>query len=192
MSNKQHHSNIDPVQFSGVNERDINDAYISSSQARNKLTTFDGHSGEYKHYAKVCCFCDRLIPYMKERFMNIKKLNNINIQNVMNKKNIENIYGLKESAFINIKRQYTQKFYPDEQELSKLVLSPSTYGIVEGNKKKVGCCEECYIGINKMTRKKNLLPNPPRFVLCNGLVIGKAPKELTDLNQGEIALISLS
>ena len=48
MSNKQHHSNIDPVQFSGVNERDINDAYISSSQARNKLTTFDGRSGEYK------------------------------------------------------------------------------------------------------------------------------------------------
>ena len=60
------------------------------------------------------------------------------------------------------------------------------------NTKKLGCCDECFTGINRMTRKNNATTLPPKYAICNGLMIGRAPKPLTDLNQVETALISLS
>ena len=99
--------------FAGVNQESINEAYISSAKARNNLTAsiVDKHSGQYKHYAKVCCVCDRLIPYKKEKFVNIKKFEHINIQNVMNNDNVINLYDLPTASFNMIKGQYTQNFF---------------------------------------------------------------------------------
>ena len=97
----------------GVNEEAIKEAYISSSRARNNLmgSIADDHTAQYKHCAKVCCVCDRLIPYKKERMLNIKKFEHMNIQKVMNKDNVINLYDLPTAAFTNIKRQYTQNFF---------------------------------------------------------------------------------
>ena len=142
--------------FAGVNQESINEAYISSAKARNNLTAsvVDEYSGQYKHYAKVCCVCDRLIPYKKEKFVNIKKFEHINIQNVMNKDNVINLYDIPTGAFNTIKRQYTQNCFQNQPNLNQLILSPSSYGVIMERSKirKLGCCDECFTGINRMTK----------------------------------------
>ena len=190
-----------------VTNEAVNDAYTEASRARNRLTTVVDNNNDdddqkiYTYYPKVCCICDRLIKHKTESFININQFTgNSLIGNAFHKEKVENVYNLNRWARRSLNKQYTQRFFPqdaaddsDEIELlDKMILSPRSYGRVVGKKKELGCCVECKNGIRCMTRKDRDNTGPPKHAVVNGLMIGAPPKVLQNLNEVELAMISLA
>ena len=180
------------------------DAYTDACKARNRLTTVvtsdDSITNVHTFFPKVCCICDRLIKHDKECFINIDSFTkNTLIGDVFHQEKQDNVYNLNRYARRNLNRHYTQRFFTghevnDDNEielLNKMILSPKSYGRVVGKKRELGCCSDCKYGIRSITRKDTDNTGPPKYALVNGLMIGTPPKELEDLNEVELAMISL-
>lgn len=56
----------------------------------------------------------------------------------------------------------------------------------------LGCCSECKNGIIPIKRNHDDERNLPKFAIATGLLRGYALKCLTDLNEAELALISIA
>ena len=188
-----------------VTSEAVNDAYTEACKARNRLTTVvatdDDNPNVHMYFPKVCCICDRLIKHNKECFINIHSFTeNTLIGNCFHQEKVANIYDLNWWAMRNLNLEYTQRFFSvneltdnDERELlNKMILSRRSYGRVVGKKRELGCCMECKNAIRSMSRKDNDKTDPPKHSLVNGLMIGSPPKALEDLNEVELALISLA
>jgi hypothetical protein len=72
--------------------------------------------------------------------------------------------------------------------MKEMYLSPR--GVYCEEEKAFQCCKQCVKVINTKIRPYQL--NLPRFAIANGAVFGEAPSELTDLNDAELALVSLA
>ena len=76
----------------------------------------------------------------------------------------------------------------DHSSLQEFVLSPNA---VTNESEEVMVCKECHAHLQRGLKNGNLSRVfPPPRAICNGHVIGNAPKELTQLNQAELALVS--
>ena len=76
----------------------------------------------------------------------------------------------------------------DHSSLQEFVLSPNT---VINESEEVMVCKECHAHLQRgVENKKPSRVFPPPRAICNGYVIGNAPKELTQLNEAELALVS--
>ena len=194
-----------------ITREQIKKAYEDGSKARNGLTATllkkDCH-GHFTHVQKVCCVCDRLVKYGDEKWLDITKFSNGILQRMFLRPsdNQNNIYGLHIRAFRSLKMQYQQNYfkledfdgvndeesYESVETVNKMILSPRSYGKVKGTKKYLGCCKECYNFIMMALRPDTEYKGPPKFAICNGLMIGSAPQVLSKLNEVEMAMISLA
>ena len=194
-----------------ITREQIKKAYEDGSKARNGLTATllkkDCH-GHFTHVQKVCCVCDRLVKYGDEKWLDITKFRNGILQRMFLRPsdNQNNIYGLHIRAFRSLKMQYQQNYfkledfdgvndeesYESVETVNKMILSPRSYGKVKGTKKYLGCCKECYNFIMMALRPDTEYKGPPKFAICNGLMIGSAPQVLSKLNEVELAMISLA
>ena len=161
----------------GVNKEIINRAFKSASTARNELTIFGRDQyNTYRHHAKVCCVCDRLIQHTNETWINASTFQNPSVKHLFHQDSVQDVYGITPSAFRKLKIYYTQKFFtnnvgeqdPEIEQLNKIILSPCSYGKTVGkrnSKKQLGCCKECVNGINTLTRKDTNTNIPPSMQL---------------------------
>lgn len=182
-----------------VSEQSIGVSYLNGSRERNNLTNCvvvnEGGHQEFVHHAKVCCICDRLISHSSEDWINIKTFENEVVEKVFHKHLVSEMfehYELPVYTLRYLKQHYTQKFFADNIKLNNMILSPRSYGRQVKTRKELGCCKQCKGEINNMKRKDRQATNPPKFAIVNGLMLGDPPKVLTDLNEVEVALISLA
>jgi hypothetical protein len=181
----------------------INNSYRDACIARNDLTRVVepsiGGDEIYKHCSKVCCICDCLIRYNEEEFINMSIFQKAEVKPFF-LKNGNDVYNLSFQVKRNLNKHYTQKHFVNDPShpdrdilfLNQLILSPSTYGRVHRTHKQLGCCKQCKSAVSFMYQKDNLSIKPPKFAIANGLMLGKPPKVLLDLNEVELALISFA
>ena len=129
----------------------------------------------------VCCVCDG-IPKTPQwaSWIGIPELNDLCNRN-------------------NLHRDRLTEFYPatmldgykvDHPDLEPYLLSPSTrLNMVENT---VLICKDCYgaMVVERDSKKRKRDIKPPKGSIANGYVIGEPPKELTELTEVELALIS--
>ena len=70
-----------------------------------------------------------------------------------------------------------------------MLLSRRSYAIKVKRNDALGCCTECSGAVKAMKKSTTKLP---RYAICNGLTMGKAPACITELNEVELALISVA
>jgi hypothetical protein len=76
-----------------------------------------------------------------------------------------------------------------EEWMMQMMLSPRAVYVERGDGEKgFTCCSECKTSLSIGCRLKKV----PRFAIANGFHIGEAPKELEDLNEAELALVSIA
>ena len=130
------------------------------------------------HKPPVCLTCDKLLVY-KERFV-LSKSRIMQLRNVL---------GSSKTA-TPLKKEvvdyYTYKGNGTNDGIKQLLLSPK--GIFIPKEDGFLCCAECYssFGNNVVPSRVRL----PKFCICNGMAFGTAPKELSSLNEVELALLA--
>jgi hypothetical protein len=159
----------------------INAAVGNATEATKNLTyTKDG-----RHFSKVCCICDRLIRYGKEDAVKLSDLQTL--RESFSKSNIGN------HVPASCKDHYTVQCYDTNLRkykfLKGMILSRRSYAIKVTRNDALGCCAECSVAVKAMKKSSTKLP---RYAICNGLVMGKAPACITELNEVELALISIA
>ena len=143
------------------------------------------------HRRKACCFCNRLIQCDYEYFMNASEL--LNDESIKKRLGKDQLAAklpkslLEHCTCVGLKKTRTTK------ELRKLMLSRRTHGVVgkvgKKHEYKLGCCGDCHSQIKVMKENKDHMP---LYFIANGLHIGYPPKELSKLNECELAMISLA
>ena len=177
----------------GLNDIGITKSYKEGAKARNNLLHY--HDGKF--YSKICCLCDRLIGFNKEKSISfLKELNHKKVAKFFHQDMIDwSEITTDETIKNKLKRTYTvPKVLIQKYDLSKFLLSPRSY-IVSCDKSgdvKFGCCIECKNAITRMKRKDNDEPKPPEFAISTGLFHGYAPNCLKELNEAELIFISIA
>ena len=87
-----------------------------------------------------------------------------------------------------MKTHYTYQGPGRERWMNEMYLSP--WGFYRREEEGFQCCKRCVKDLNTKIRPCRL--KLPRFTIANGAVFGVAPPELTDLNDAELALVSLA
>jgi len=159
----------------------INAAVENATIATKNLTyTKDG-----KHFSKVCCVCDRLIRHGKEDAVKLSDLDKFG----------ENFSKSKIGNHVpaSCKDHYTVQCYDTNMRkykfLKGMVLSRRSHATKVGRNDALGCCAECSGAVKAM---KVNISKLPKYAICNGLLMGKAPSCITELNEVELALISVA
>ena len=173
-------------------------------------------NGAYK--SKVCCLCDTLICYKNDCWINIEDFRNENVRRAFETVQSKNPYNLSSDTRRALKKQYKQKVHTKEKFLNDYYLSPNSYGGIiddykntttkrktaSNNKKKkvtkntvietkvLGSCTKCKIAIERLIKKRSKkIGQVPYNCIANGLYIGYPPKEITDLNEVELSILTL-
>jgi hypothetical protein len=146
----------------------------------NLTRTVDG-----RHFSKVCCVCDRLVKYGKEKAISLEMLKGIKYRFAKSE--------LGNDVRIACKRHYTIQCYSVATEhkyryLERMALSRRAYAVKVKGIEALGCCDECYRGVAAMS--KDISAPLPKYAIVNGLTIGPVPQVLSDLNEVELAMIS--
>ena len=129
----------------------------------------------------VCCVCDG-IPKTPQwaKWIGVVELKTLCHWNNLHRKHLANIYP----AVI------LDGYKVDHPDLEPYILSPST----RLNKKddSVLICRDCHhaMVVERESGKKRNRMKPPKQSIANGYLIGEPPKELTELTEVELALIS--
>jgi hypothetical protein len=157
----------------------IKAAVEKAAEATENLTyTKDG-----KHFSKVCCICDRLIRHGKETAVKLSDLKTLSYR--FSKAKVGS------HAPVSAKDHYTVQCYDTTLRkyrfLRAMVLSRRSYATKVTQYDALGCCCECSGAVKAMKCNPTKLPC---YAICNGLVIGKTPACLAELNEVELALIS--
>ena len=183
-------------------------SYISACEKRCLLTEFSARNNKFT--AKVCCLCDRMIKHNDEKWIDINEFQNDNVIKRFTEAQKQNPYNFNPNARNNpmtsLNRIYTQKVYKGDEYkfLNQFNLSPRSYGRsiegynkimprstkkIKGTTNVLGSCSQCKNGMVRMLRNNsNCIPE---HYIANGLTIGYPPKVLTDLNEVELAIVTL-
>ena len=167
-----------------VDHGTIQRTYEAVMKERNNLLHKDDNG---KLIPKICCLCDRLIPWNNEKFIFYKKdLRHENVESHFLKDKFD---WSKKTLF----KQYTAKTSERgrNRRLEKYILSPRSYTIKirDNDDIKLGCCNECRKGISKMKTDNIEECKPPNYSIAAGCLHGYAPKVIKDLNDSELAVI---
>ena len=162
-------------------------AYEKALKSINDCNRYDANTRI--HYPKVCTLCDRFIMKNQEAKLRIDDLKEDVIRNNLGKTAQEKKYG----HFLNTKAfpHYTQQVIKKNKILNDLLLSRRTYLTFNSNHEQCfGCCKSCHSYFHKYRTFQ--IREMPKYFIANGLAIGTAPKVLTDLNEVELAMISIN
>jgi hypothetical protein len=181
---------IDPAQ--------IKKTYTKASKERNTLL----HANDNTLCTKVCCICDRIIFYGSEKFIPVSDLEHEAAQDCLSVDDADwEDMEVPSNVRLQIINQYKQHCISKRTKqgcnLNKLMLSPKSYmvekKIVGGGgttEKCFGACMECYSHIKKLVHPDSKSDSIPPYAIANGKYFGYAPKQLTRMNEVELAFIS--
>ena len=132
-----------------------------------------------EHKSKACLVCDRLLEWNDTETISLSRLRKLK-DCFIGKTSV--FQGLHQS----IKADYTYRGNGAQPWMEQMFLSPR--GHYCPDKEGFQCCVRC---VNRL----NISQLPycvvlPQFAIANGAVFGKAPIELTELNDVELALVS--
>jgi hypothetical protein len=162
----------------------INAAVENATKATKNLTcTKDG-----RHFSKACCACDRLMRHGKEEAIKLSDLHKF--RECFSKSNMGNHVPASCEDHHAVQCCDTANTHKCKH-LSLMALSRRSYATEVGQNDALGCCAECS-GALKAMKKANDTTKLREHAICNGLVIGKAPACITELNEVELALISIA
>ena len=132
-------------------------------------------------HAVICCVCDTIAHVDVEiQWMAVTLLRQYCLAYKMSKQEIINIYPP------GLIAQYT---VPNVHELKDFVLSPkSVYNAQDGT---IAICTKCANHLHVQVQNYAQKRLPPNEAIISAYLIGDAPKILTDLNECEIALLSI-
>jgi hypothetical protein len=161
----------------------------AAAHARDNLTIIRNN----RHYAKVCCICDKVIMHGDEDFVSFDDLKKDVTRQVLVKGPITD---LTDTAVKKIHKYYIPCCLPARSAEYKIVkdlyLSPRSYRVTVASHHGFGCCLSCKRNIKGLSRQKSPLLKPPTYAISNGLMFGPVPNELSDLTATELALISIA
>ncbi|KAG7361348.1 hypothetical protein IV203_036448 [Nitzschia inconspicua] len=183
----------------------VKKAAVGAVRDRNNLTFYDDTSATYK--TKVCAICDRFILHGKECKITLEALQDKKVKELLSKKSLKWNSDVPSNVKLSLTKYYTCKAFDtgigSTRWIREYVLSPRAFRAKAGKKdaprafrakagKKdaVGSCKLCAYEIKKARRGDTVAPSLPTHSIANGLMIGKAPLELTRLNDVEKALIA--
>ena len=171
----------------------VKNSKCDAAMARDNLT----HMAQNKHFAKVCCVCDQFIVHGQEARVSMDHLKKAKTQSMLRK----NLQWLTSECNLNTPaaKKVMEYYVPvcliaahkRLQWLTNLYLSPRSY-YVEINRKKnagFGCCRSCKSALNSKSEKPFYCP---KYAIANGLMRGPTPKQLSDLNETELCMVSLA
>ena len=154
---------------------------LSSECIRNKIDkrvcdlTHKNENGDDAPY--VCCVCDHLIKRSNVCGMTcelLKKSSSLlspTDWNAVGNKELEEYYKYPRS-----------RLYGFKPFMRKMLLSPRSSRVIIGNKEFYTCCSSCRTSL----QRKRM----PLHAIANNNYVGRAPKELLDLNPVELAFLS--
>ncbi|KAG7363147.1 helitron helicase-like protein [Nitzschia inconspicua] len=183
----------------------VKKAAVGAVRDLNNLTFYDDTSATYK--TKVCAICDRFILHGKECKITLEALQDKKVKELLRKKSLKWNSDVPSNVKLSLTKYYTCKAFDtgigSTRWIREYVLSPRAFRAKAGKKdaprafrakagKKdaVGSCKLCAYEIKKARRGDTVAPSLPTYSIANGLMIGKAPLELTRLNDVEKALIA--
>jgi len=140
------------------------------------------HQRGTKFTSKSCLICDRFLEW-----------NDIDIVKVLRLKKVRSRFQGESAVFRTLnndemKTHYTYRGRGHEGWMNEMYLSPRGFYRIE--EEGFQCCKRCVKYLNTKIPPYRL--KLPRFAIANGAVFGVAPPELTDLNDAELALVSLA
>ncbi|KAG7345092.1 hypothetical protein IV203_032623 [Nitzschia inconspicua] len=183
----------------------VKKAAVGAVRDRNNLTFYDDTSATYK--TKVCAICDRFILHGKECKITLEALQDKKVKELLSKKSLKWNSDVPSNVKLSLTKYYTCKAFDtgigSTRWIREYVLSsrafrakagkkdaPRAFRAKAGKKDAVGSCKLCAYEIKKARRGDTVAPSLPTYSIANGLMIGKAPLELTRLNDVEKALIA--
>ena len=132
------------------------------------------------HVTRACLTCDRLLEWDDDAFISKSRL-----KSLQSKLSGEN--PIFRTLHRDIKEYYTYERDGTEPWMAPMFLSPrGVFDPEEG----FACCQTCCKQLNTETKPNRV--KLPRYAIATGNVIGGAPPELTELNEVELALVSLA
>jgi len=132
-----------------------------------------------EHKSKACLVCDRLLEWNDTETISLARLQKIK-DCFIGKTSV--FQGLHQS----IKADYTYRGNGAQPWMEQMFLSP--HGHYCPDKEGFQCCVRCVNRLNTSQPPYHVVL--PQFAIANGAVFGKAPIELTELNNAELALVS--
>ena len=132
------------------------------------------------HSSKACLVCDRLLEWNDVGFITKTRLKSL-------KTRLSGEKPLFTSLHRHLKQYYTYQHRGSESWMKHMFLSPR--GVFDPTKG-FNCCQMCCQCLG--TETKPVRVKLPEYAIANGLLIGEAPIELTELNDVELALVSLA
>jgi hypothetical protein len=149
----------------------VDEAYTKFQNGLNDLTYKHG----MKHISKACLICDELLEWNDTRVIRTTRL-----------KSLQSRFQGKDPV---LKSYYTYRGHGCESRwMNKMYLSPR--GDCKEDKEGFQCCKQCVKILNTKVKPNRI--TLPRFAIANGAVFGEAPPKLTELNDAELALVSLA
>ena len=160
-----------------VSSTSVDAACKAFSTGLKNLVTTEGSD----HASKACLICDCLLEWNDDGFLTKARLKRL-------KERLSGEGVEFESLHPDLKQYYSYKGRGHETWMDVMFLSPR--GVFEecnGFK----CCKECCKVMGSATMKPCRV-KLPKYAIANGSLIGDAPLELTQLNDVELALVSLA
>ena len=129
----------------------------------------------------ICAVCDGIAkcPNWTSWVEIDKEFKELCLKTDLRKKRVENIY----------KSELLESYTAPDERLHDFILSPQS--IIHNDN--ILVCKDCLSYMRKECKKwknRKRYTRPPKEAIANGYIIGEAPKELTDLTEIELTLIS--
>jgi hypothetical protein len=144
-------------------------------EALKGFTYYDRKTNE--HSVLCCAVCDK-IPNTNEWRHDMALDDFVNSCQLMHLEK----EALKDEFPVSLIEYYTAR----HPELKYFVLSPETIVTEEAT---VVLCKVCYDTVHHNRRSRKTFPPPP-FAIARGFLTGEAPREISELNEAEKALLS--
>ena len=160
-----------------VSSTSVDAACNAFSNGLKNLVTTEGSD----HASKACLICDCLLEWNDDGFLTKARLKSL-------KERLSGEGVEFESLHPDLKHYYSYKGKGHETWMDGMFLSPR--GVFD-ECKGFNCCKECCKVMGSATIKPSRMILP-MYAIANGSLIGDAPLELTQLNDVELALVSLA
>ena len=152
---------------------------------KNLIITADAN-----HASKACLICDHLLEWNDIGFLTKVRLkafqHHFSEQALQSHMWIEK-WVLERSVCNELKRYYSYNGKGHEKWMATMFLSPrGVFDTLKG----FNCCQTCCKMLGSSTAPSRV--KLPKYAIANGGIIGKAPNELTSLNDVELSLVSMA
>jgi hypothetical protein len=157
----------------------VDEAYMKFQNGLNDLTYERGTM----HISKACLICNELLEWNDTGVIRTTRL-----------KSLQSRFQGEDPVFLSRNGGIMKSYYTyrgdgcESQWMHKMYLSPR--GVYREDEEGFQCCKQCVKILD--TKVKPNRTTLPRFAIANGAVFGEAPPELTELNDAELALVSLA